>query len=83
MSADRELRLALSEPELAAVGALADGVSVLAERPLGEADGVVAAVELGLSRLLDDFDLPDEERRGVEAARAALREGWTRGNARL
>jgi hypothetical protein len=81
--ADRDLTVALTGAELAAVRALADAVSVLAERPLEEADGIVAAVELALSRLLDDFDLPAEERQGVEAARAALRQGWIRGNACL
>ncbi|MGH3095460.1 MAG: hypothetical protein ACRDMV_05605 [Streptosporangiales bacterium] len=76
--------LRLSAEELAALDALTAGIGVLAEREIGTDAAVVAATELGLTRLLEDFELPDEAvRERVSSARDGVRTAWSRGNACL
>lgn len=76
--------LRLSTAEREAVAALAAGVGVLAERDVTPEAALVAATELGLTRLLEDFELPDEDVRArVASARDDLRTSWSRGNACL
>jgi hypothetical protein len=63
---------------------LTAGVAGLAERPVGTEAAVVAAIELGLSRLIDDFEVPDPAvREQVRQAWEALRRDWRGGNACL
>lgn len=76
--------LDLTGSEAAALDALTAGVAGLAERPVGTEAAVVAAIELGLGRLVDDFEVPDPEVRDqVRHAWEALRRDWRGGNARL
>jgi len=77
---DRKLTLELTEGEVEGLRALAHGVGALRERDVSDADAVVAAVELGLTRLLDDYDLPAEDRTHVERGLERLRTPWVRGN---
>jgi len=59
----------LTVEEAAALRALASGVGALAGRPIDEASAVVAAVELGLVRLIEDYELTDD---AVAARRARV-----------
>jgi hypothetical protein len=76
--------LDLTDTEAAALAALTAGVAGLAERPVGTEAAVVAAVDLALSRLLDDFEVPDPAVRDqLRQAWAQLRRDWRGGNACL
>jgi hypothetical protein len=77
-----ELRLTPVETE--ALEALTAGMAGVNETTLSAEDAVVGAIEHGLSRLIEDFEVPDPAVRDrVLAARDALRRGWTRGNSAL
>lgn len=79
-----DLTLRLTAEELDALDALAAGLSQIAEQQVEAEAAVAAAVDLGLTRLIDDFDLPDASVRDrVQTARMSLRHTWTRGNACL
>ena len=76
--------LELTDVEAAALNALTAGVAGLAERPIGTEAAVVAALELGLTRLVDDFEVPDAAvREQLRRARERLRREWRGGNACL
>ena len=76
--------LDLTGSEAAALEALTGGVAALAERPVGTEAALVAAIDLGLSRLIDDFEVPDPAVRDqLRQAWAALRRDWRGGNACL
>jgi hypothetical protein len=77
---DRKLTLELTEGEVEGLRALAHGIGVLREREVSEADAVVSAAELGLARLLDDYDLPADDRVRVEQGLERMRTPWVRGN---
>jgi hypothetical protein len=56
----------------------------VAESDLTEEDALVAALELALTRLIDDFEVPDPVARAqVQRARDNLRANWIRGSATL
>jgi hypothetical protein len=79
-----EISLHLTDDEAAALNALTAGVSQLAERPVETAAAVAAALDFCLTRLIEDFELPDTAvREQVSQAREDMREHWTRGNACL
>lgn len=76
--------------EETALAALAAGLSTLttglAARPLpvSEEDAVIAAIEHALSRMIDDYEVPDPTIRAqVTAARDNLRTHWIRGAASM
>lgn len=76
--------------EATALAALAAGLSTLttglAGRPLpvSEEDAVIAAIEHALSRMIDDYEVPDPTIRAqVTTARDNLRTHWTRGAASM
>lgn len=76
--------------EATALAALTAGLSTLttglAGRPLpvSEEDAVIAAIEHALSRMIDDYEVPDPTIRAqVTAARDNLRTHWTRGAASM
>ncbi|MFI5711948.1 hypothetical protein [Kribbella sp. NPDC051620] len=76
--------LRLTPQELAGVVALTAGVSGVNEAEVSQEDAVVAAIELALTRLIDDYEVPDPVARGqVQTARDELRAGWIRGNCSL
>lgn len=76
--------LELTDTETAALAALIAGVAGIAERPVSTEAAVVAAVDLGLSRLLDDFEVPDPAVRDqLRQAWQSLRRDWRGDNARL
>jgi hypothetical protein len=77
---DQTLTVQLTAGELGAVRALAQGIGVLRERPVSEADALVAAVEHGLEHLLDGFELPAGERAALERGLEGARTPWIRGN---
>jgi len=77
---DRKLTIELTEGEVEGLRALAHGIGVLRERDVADADAVVAAVELGLTRLLDDYDLPADDRARIERGLERARTPWVRGN---
>jgi hypothetical protein len=83
MHAPAEVVLRVTREEVEALDALRAGVSALAERDVDLESAVVAALELALVRLAEDFELPETEdgtvRRGLDAMRAS----WSRGNACL
>jgi hypothetical protein len=79
-----EITLRLTDHERAGVTALAAGLRQVAESELSEEDAVVAALELALTRLIEDFEVPDPKaRQEVQAARDELRAHWVRGSATL
>jgi hypothetical protein len=79
-----EISLHLTDDEAAALNALTAGVSQLAERPVETGAAVAAALDFCLTRLIEDFELPDAAvREQVSQARQGMREHWTRGNACL
>ena len=84
MDSRTELALRLSSQELAAVAALTAGVAGVNEAEVSQEDAVVAAIEFALTRLIDDYEVPDPEARArVQTARDELRAGWIRGNCSL
>ncbi|WP_328991134.1 hypothetical protein OG394_33265 [Kribbella sp. NBC_01245] len=76
--------------EETALAALAAGLSTLttglAGRPLpvSDEDAVIAAIEHALSRMIEDYEVPDPTIRAqVTTARNNLRTHWTRGAASM
>lgn len=82
-SDSHELVLRLTAIELVALDAVRDGVGALAARGLDRESAVIAALELALVRLIEDFDLPEPDAETVRHGLAALRSSWARGNACL
>jgi hypothetical protein len=79
-----ELRVLFTDQERAGLTALAAGLRGVAETDLTEEDALVAALEHALTRLIDDFEVPDPAaREQVLRARDNLRAHWTRGSATL
>jgi hypothetical protein len=58
-------------------------VAVLAGRTVDREAALVAAVELALVRLAEDFELPDPNGETVRNALETMRSTWARGNACL
>lgn len=84
MDTRTELTLRLTDHERAGLTALAAGLREVAEVELSEEDAMVAALELALTRLIDDFEVPDPAARDqVQVARDQLRAHWVRGSATL
>ncbi len=79
----RGVVLELSTQEVAALDAVRRGVAVLADRPLDRESAVIAAVELALVRLTEDFELPDADAASVRQGLETMRSTWSRGNACL
>jgi hypothetical protein len=77
----REVTLRLSPSEIAGLDAVRAGVGVLAERTVDRESAVIAALELALVRLLEDFELPEHEAETVRTGLEAMRDIWSRGNA--
>ncbi|HZO69541.1 MAG TPA: hypothetical protein VFB74_31490 [Kribbellaceae bacterium] len=76
--------LRLTDAERTALTALAAGMGGVNESVISEEDAVVGAIELALTRLVDDFEIPDAAVRAqVETARNTLRSTWTRGSSSL
>ena len=83
-TAEPRSRLRLTAQEQAGLTALAAGLRAVAESDLSEEDAVVAALELALTRLIEDFEVPDPKaREQVQLARDELRAHWVRGSASL
>jgi hypothetical protein len=79
-----EMLVRFSEQERAGLMALAAGLRGVAESKLSEEDALVAALEHALTRLIDDFEVPDPAARDeVRRARDNLRAHWIRGSATL
>jgi hypothetical protein len=79
-----ELTVRLTDHERAGLTALAAGLREVAESDLSEEDALVAALELALTRLIEDFEVPDPKaREQVQFARDELRAHWVRGSATL
>ena len=84
MQTRTELRLSLTAHETAALAALTAGVSGVVESEVSEEDAMIAAIDLALTRLIEDFEVPDPEVRArVSSARDELRRNWVRGNSGL
>ena len=84
MDARTEISLRFTPQEQAGLTALAAGLRAVVESDLTEEDAVVAAMEFALTRLIDDFEVPDPTaRKQVQQARDELRAHWIRGNASL
>lgn len=82
MESRTEIRVQFTDQELAGLAALAAGLRGVAETDLSEEDALVAAVEMALTRLIDDFEVPDPTtREQVLVARDDLRAHWIRGSA--
>lgn len=82
MDSRTEIRVRFTDQELAGLAALAAGLRGVAETDLSEEDALVAAVEMALTRLIDDFEVPDPTtREQVQVARDDLRAHWIRGSA--
>lgn len=82
MTTDVVLRL--TAQEVAALDAVTAGVGQLAERPVDHEAAMAAALDLCLTRLLEDFELPDAAvREQVSRAQEDLRQHWSRGSACL
>ena len=80
----RSITLHLTDQEADAFDALTAAVGQLAGRVVDSEAAAVAALDLGLTRAIEDFELPDPVvRELVVRARHNLRESWTRGNACL
>lgn len=77
------ITLELTRGELAALDAVRTGVSALAERDVDRESAVIAALELALVRLTDDYDLPEGAAETVSGGLESLRTAWSRGNACL
>jgi hypothetical protein len=79
-----EIRVRFTEQERTGLTALAAGLRGVAEAELTEEDALVAALELALTRLIEDFEVPDPAaREQVQRARDNLRAHWIRGSATL
>lgn len=84
MDTRTELRVQFTDQERAGLSAFAAGLRGVAEVELSEEDALVAALEFALTRLIDDFEVPDPEaREQVQVARDNLRAHWIRGGASL
>ena len=84
MDTRTEIRLQVTPQEQSGLTALAAGLRAVVESDLSEEDALVAAMEFALTRLIDDFEVPDPgAREQVQVARDALRAHWVRGNASL
>jgi hypothetical protein len=84
MDTRTEIRLRFTDQERAGLTALAAGLRGVAESDLSEEDALVAALDLALTRLIDDFEVPDPTaREQVQLARDDLRAHWIRGSATL
>jgi hypothetical protein len=84
MSSDsHEVVLRLTGSELDALDAVRNGVGALAARGVDRESAVIAAVELALVRLIEDFDLPEPDAGTVRDGLGSLRSAWSRGNACL
>ncbi|MFI7065884.1 hypothetical protein ACIBL3_33135 [Kribbella sp. NPDC050124] len=84
MDSRTEITLRLTDHERTGLTALAAGLREVAESDLSEEDAMVAALELALTRLIEDFEVPDPKaREQVQAARDELRAHWVRGSATL
>ncbi len=84
MDTRTEIRLRFTAQERAALTALTAGVREVVESDLTEEDAMVAAMELALTRLIEDFEVPDPKaREQVQLARDDLRAHWVRGSASL
>jgi hypothetical protein len=79
-----DIALHMTDHEAGALNALTAGVSQLAERPVETEAAVAAALDFCLTRLIEDFEIPDTAVRDqVSQARERMREHWSRGNACL
>ena len=84
MDTRTEIRLRLTVQEQAGLTALTAGLRSVAESDLSEEDAVVAAIEFALTRLIEDFEVPDPTaREQVHSARDDVRRNWVRGSAAL
>lgn len=84
MQTRTDFLLRLTPQELAGVVALTAGVAGVNETEVSQEDAVVAAIELALTRLIDDYEVPDAAARTqVKVARDELRAGWIRGSSSL
>ncbi|MFI5730719.1 hypothetical protein ACIA49_11410 [Kribbella sp. NPDC051587] len=84
MTSRTDLTLRLTEQERTGLTALAAGLRSVAETDLSEEDAMIAALELALTRLIEDFEVPDTKARDeVQRARDNLRAHWVRGSATL
>lgn len=80
----RSITLHLTDAEADALDALAAAVGQLSGRSVDSEAATAAALDLCLTRAIDDYELPDPAVRELVArARVNLRESWTRGNASL
>jgi hypothetical protein len=80
----RSITLLLTDAEADAFDALTAAVGQLSGRAVDNEAAAVAALDLCLTRAIDDFELPDPAvRERVVLARNNLRQSWTRGNACL
>jgi hypothetical protein len=78
----RSITLHLTDAEADAFDALIAAVGQLSGCSVDSEAAAAAALDLCLTRAIDDFELPDPAVRAVVArARSNLRESWTRGNA--
>lgn len=82
-SDDHDVVLRLTAGEIEALDAVRNGVGVLAARGLDRESAVIAALELALVRLSEDFDLPERDAGTVRQGLETLRSSWSRGNACL
>jgi len=84
MQMARSITLHLTDAEADAFDALNAAVGQLSGRPVDSEAAAAAALDLCLTRAIDDYELPDAAvREQVAQARRNLRENWTRGNACL
>ncbi|TCC10547.1 hypothetical protein [Kribbella soli] len=84
METRTEIQVRFTDHERAGLTALAAGLRGVAESDLTEEDALVAALELALTRLIEDFEVPDPAARDqVQRARDNLRANWIRGSATL
>jgi hypothetical protein len=77
------VELRMTPGEVDALDAVRDGVGALAGRSLDRGSAIVAALELALVRLSEDFELPDDDAGRVRRGLESLRSSWSRGNACL
>jgi hypothetical protein len=78
-----DIVLRLTPGEVEALDAVRSGVGALAARGLDRESAVIAALELALVRLTEDFELPEGDAGSVRHGLEALRSTWSRGNACL
>ena len=82
-SEERGVVLRLTTGEIEALESVRRGVGVLAERGLDRESAVIAALELALVRLSEDFELPGADADAVRHGLETMRSTWSRGNACL